>query len=181
MAVCGTSLDVGRHTALEECQEAVPISSAGHHGSAGCIYGPRWYTCACGAQQVTARINVSAFPAVTKRCIQGSITCMQRVVLRRESATIYLRHSIIRGHMPKTMKARLTQPLVRENGSHRPATWDEAMDRVAKAFRKSIDKKDPRDFGMFSCSKTTNELNYAAQKFVRTIMGTNNIDSCNRT
>jgi formate dehydrogenase major subunit len=106
---------------------------------------------------------------------------MQRVVLRRESATIYLRHSIIRGHMPKTMKARLTQPLVRENGSHRPATWDEAMDRVAQAFRKSIDKKDPRDFGMFSCSKTTNELNYAAQKFVRTIMGTNNIDSCNRT
>jgi predicted molibdopterin-dependent oxidoreductase YjgC len=83
-------------------------------------------------------------------------------------------------------KARLTQPLVRENdasenGSHRPATWDEAMDRVAQAFRKSIAKKDPRDFGMFSCSKTTNELNYAAQKFVRTIMGTNNIDSCNRT
>jgi predicted molibdopterin-dependent oxidoreductase YjgC len=83
--------------------------------------------------------------------------------------------------MPKPTKFRLTQPLVRDNGSHRPATWDEAMDRVAAAFRKSIDKKDPRNFGMFSCSKTTNELNYAAQKFVRTIMGTNNIDSCNRT
>jgi predicted molibdopterin-dependent oxidoreductase YjgC len=79
------------------------------------------------------------------------------------------------------MKTRLTQPLVRENGSHRPATWDEAMDHVAAAFRKSIAKKDPRDFGMFSCSKTTNELNYAAQKFVRSVMGTNNIDSCNRT
>jgi formate dehydrogenase major subunit len=78
-------------------------------------------------------------------------------------------------------KSRLTQPLVRENGSHRPATWDEAMDRVTAAFRKSIAKNDPRDFGMFSCSKTTNELNYTAQKFVRTVMGTNNIDSCNRT
>jgi predicted molibdopterin-dependent oxidoreductase YjgC len=78
-------------------------------------------------------------------------------------------------------KTRLTQPLVRDNGAHRPATWDEAMDRVAAAFRKSIAKNDPRDFGMFSCSKTTNELNYAAQKFVRGIMGTNNIDSCNRT
>jgi len=77
--------------------------------------------------------------------------------------------------------ARLTQPLVRENGVHRRATWDEAMDRVATAFRKSIAKNDPRDFGMFSCSKTVNELNYAAQKFVRSIMGTNNIDSCNRT
>ena len=83
--------------------------------------------------------------------------------------------------MPKSMQARLTQPLVWENGSHRPATWDEAMERVAAAFRKSIAKNDSRDFGMFSCSKTTNELNYAAQKFVRSVMGTNNIDSCNRT
>jgi predicted molibdopterin-dependent oxidoreductase YjgC len=83
--------------------------------------------------------------------------------------------------MAKPTKARLTQPLVRENGSHRAATWDEALDRVVAAFRKSIARKDPRDFGMFSCSKTTNELNYAAQKFVRSIMGTNNIDSCNRT
>jgi predicted molibdopterin-dependent oxidoreductase YjgC len=83
--------------------------------------------------------------------------------------------------MPGSMKTRLTQPLVRENRSHRPVTWDEAMDRVATAFRKSIAKNNPRDFGMFSCSKTTNELNYAAQKFVRSVMGTNNIDSCNRT
>jgi formate dehydrogenase (hydrogenase) len=83
--------------------------------------------------------------------------------------------------MSELMKARLTQPLVRDNGSHRPATWDEALNRVVAAFRKSIAKKDSRDFGMFSCSKTTNELNYAAQKFVRSVMGTNNIDSCNRT
>jgi formate dehydrogenase major subunit len=84
-----------------------------------------------------------------------------------------LKHSLTQG--------RLTQPLIRHNGSHRPATWEEAMDRVVMAFRKSIDKKDPRNFGMFSCSKTTNELNYIAQKFVRSVMGTNNIDSCNRT
>lgn len=84
--------------------------------------------------------------------------------------------------MPLQQKSRLTQPLVRENGVvHRPATWDEAMERVAAAFRTSISRNDPRDFGMFSCSKTTNELNYAAQKFTRCVMGTNNIDSCNRT
>jgi len=46
------------------------------------------------------------------------------------------------------MSVRLTQPLVRENGSHQPATWDEAMDRVAAAFRRSIEKKDPRSFGI---------------------------------
>jgi len=83
--------------------------------------------------------------------------------------------------MAISAKGRLTQPLVRENSGHRPATWDEALDLVTRAFRASIAKNDPRDFGMFSCSKTTNELNYAAQKFVRSIMGTNNIDSCNRT
>jgi predicted molibdopterin-dependent oxidoreductase YjgC len=83
--------------------------------------------------------------------------------------------------MRKTFKSRLTQPLILENGVHRPATWDEAIDRVVTAFRKSIAKNDPRDFGMFSCSKTINEVNYAAQKFVRSVMGTNNIDSCNRT
>jgi predicted molibdopterin-dependent oxidoreductase YjgC len=76
---------------------------------------------------------------------------------------------------------RLTQPLVRENGGHRPATWDEALDRVAQGFRAQIEKHGPRAFGMFSCSKTTNELNYVAQKFVRSVIGCNNIDSCNRT
>ena len=78
-------------------------------------------------------------------------------------------------------KARLTTPLIRENGGHREASWDEALDRVAQAFRRSIEKQDPRAFGMFSCSKTTNELNYITQKFVRSVIGSNNIDSCNRT
>ncbi len=78
-------------------------------------------------------------------------------------------------------KSRLTQPLIRANGSHRPATWDEALDRVAQSFQAAVQKRGPRSFGMFSCSKTTNELNFVAQKFVRSVIGTNNIDSCNRT
>jgi len=78
-------------------------------------------------------------------------------------------------------KDRLTAPLIRENGKHRPASWDEALDRVAAGFRAQIEKRGPRAFGMFSCSKTTNELNYVAQKFVRSVIGCNNIDSCNRT
>ena len=83
--------------------------------------------------------------------------------------------------MATQWQGRLTQPLVRENGTHRAATWDEALDRVAQAFGRVIEARDPRRFGMFSCSKTTNELNYVAQKFVRSVIGTNNIDSCNRT
>jgi formate dehydrogenase major subunit len=75
---------------------------------------------------------------------------------------------------------RLTQPLVRDGGRLRPATWDEALDRAAAGFA-SARARGPNAFGMFSCSKTTNEMNFMAQKFARSVMGSNNIDSCNRT
>jgi len=76
--------------------------------------------------------------------------------------------------------ARLTTPLVRDNGALRPASWDEALERAAAGFA-AARAKGPDAFGLFSCSKATNEMNYAAQKFTRQVMGTNNIDSCNRT
>jgi formate dehydrogenase major subunit len=78
-------------------------------------------------------------------------------------------------------KPRLTTPLVRRGGELQPATWDEALDRVASGFRAVVDEHGPSAFGLFSCSKSTNEMNYAAQKFARTALGSNNIDSCNRT
>ena len=76
---------------------------------------------------------------------------------------------------------RLTTPMVRDDGRLRPASWDEALDRAADGFRAVLDRHGPDGFGMFSCSKATNEMNYAAQKFIRTAIRSNNIDSCNRT
>ena len=76
---------------------------------------------------------------------------------------------------------RLTQPLIREGGVLRPATWDEALDRAATGLRQVVATHGPRAFGLFSCSKSTNETNFVAQKFARTVIGSNNIDSCNRT
>jgi formate dehydrogenase major subunit len=76
---------------------------------------------------------------------------------------------------------RLTQPMVRDNGSLRPASWEEALDRAAAGFAKARVADATKSFGIFSCSKTTNEMNFAAQKFARSVMGSNNIDSCNRT
>ncbi len=72
---------------------------------------------------------------------------------------------------------RLTTPLVRIDGELREASWDEALSRAAAGFATT----DGRSTGMFSCSKGTNEMNYVAQKFARTVLGTNNVDSCNRT
>jgi predicted molibdopterin-dependent oxidoreductase YjgC len=76
---------------------------------------------------------------------------------------------------------RLTQPLVRRNGELRPATWDEALDAAVAGFRRNIDQHGPDALGIFSCSKSTNEMNYLAQKLARVAFGSNNIDSCNRT
>ena len=81
----------------------------------------------------------------------------------------------------KNRHARLTRPLVRENGRLRPASWPEALERAADGFRRVTDEHGPEAFGLFSCSKTTNELNYLTQKFARTVIGSNNVDSCNRT
>ena len=78
-----------------------------------------------------------------------------------------------------TKHARLTTPLVRENGELREASWDEALDRAAAGFRSALDAGALT--GVFSCSKATNELNFATQKFARAALGTNNVDSCNRT
>jgi len=76
---------------------------------------------------------------------------------------------------------RLTEPLVRDKGKLRAASWDEALDRAAAGFKRELDATGPEGFGLFSCSKATNELNYASQKFSRVALRSNNIDSCNRT
>ena len=76
---------------------------------------------------------------------------------------------------------RLTEPLVRKNGALVPVSWDEALDAAAEGFRRNIERKGPDALGIFSCSKSTNEMNYLAQKLARVAFGTNNIDSCNRT
>ncbi|WP_159944050.1 MULTISPECIES: molybdopterin oxidoreductase family protein [unclassified Nocardiopsis] len=80
-----------------------------------------------------------------------------------------------------TLYDRLTQPLVREHGELRPATWPEALDRAAAGFRQGVERHGPNSFGMLSCARATNEMNFMAQKFTRAVIGTNNVDSCNRT
>lgn len=76
---------------------------------------------------------------------------------------------------------RITTPLIRRNGELVPASWDEALDAAAEGFRRNIEARGPNAIGTFSCSKSTNEVNFLAQKLSRVVFGTNNIDSCNRT
>ncbi len=78
-------------------------------------------------------------------------------------------------------KGRLTTPLIRSGGTLRHASGDEALDVAAAGFEKARQTDTTESFGMFSCSKASNEMNFLAQKFARQVMRTNNIDSCNRT
>ena len=81
----------------------------------------------------------------------------------------------------KERLTRLTEPMVRENGTLRAATWDEALDRAAAGLRAATSRNGGDGVGVFSCSKATNEMNFVAQKFARQILLSNNIDSCTRT
>lgn len=90
-------------------------------------------------------------------------------------------HARSRRRHAATPLPRLTTPLVRENGVLRRASWTEALDRAATGFAATVSRFGPDAVGMFSCSKATNEMNFVAQKFMRVVIGTNNIDSCNRT
>jgi len=77
--------------------------------------------------------------------------------------------------------SRLKTPLIRKAGKLVQATWEEAYEVIANGL--SSIKKDfgPEAITMFACARTTNESNYITQKFMRTAIGSNNIDGCNRT
>ena len=76
---------------------------------------------------------------------------------------------------------RLTEPMVRTDGVLRMATWDESLDRAAAGLQAASERNPGWGVGLFSCSKATNEMNFVAQKFMRQVLGSNNVDSCNRT
>ncbi len=74
---------------------------------------------------------------------------------------------------------RLTQPLVRENGRLVTAPWEEAFDRIERAFGGIVEEYGPDALYFFASSACTNEENYVVQKVARTL-GTNNVDNCAR-
>lgn len=76
---------------------------------------------------------------------------------------------------------RLRHPLIRRNGVLQQATWDEALSVVADRIKEVKSQYGSEAFGCLSSSRATNEMNFVAQKFMRQVLGSNNIDSCNRT
>jgi formate dehydrogenase alpha subunit len=88
---------------------------------------------------------------------------------------------------------RLTTPLIRRTpqapGQRTPAasaddwraaSWDEALDLVARRLLELRRQHGPGCVTMNACAKATNEDNYLLQKYLRSLIGTNNIDHCTR-
>lgn len=75
---------------------------------------------------------------------------------------------------------RLTQPLIRKNGELVESSWDEALDLVASKFSEIKKESGPDSLMSFSSAKCSNEENYLLQKFMRAVIGTNNVDHCAR-
>jgi len=75
---------------------------------------------------------------------------------------------------------RLRTPLIRKNGELEPATWDEAYDYLADKLTSIKNEFGADSIGGISSARCTNEENYLMQKFIRAVIGTNNIDSCAR-
>lgn len=76
--------------------------------------------------------------------------------------------------------SRLTKPLIRKNGELKEATWEEAYDYIAEKLSVTKKKHGPDSIAGFSSARVTNEENYIFQKFIRTVIGTNNVDHCAR-
>ncbi len=75
---------------------------------------------------------------------------------------------------------RLTKPLIRRGGQLVETSWEEALNYTAKRFFDIKAMYGPDAIAGFSCARATNEENYLMQKFMRTAIGTNNIDHCAR-
>src|SRR5271156_2465222 len=79
-----------------------------------------------------------------------------------------------------TNKDRLTKPLIREGDRFREATWDEALDLIARRFTEIKTAHGPDALAFIASSKCTNEEAFLMQKLARAVVGTNNVDNCSR-
>lgn len=75
---------------------------------------------------------------------------------------------------------RLRTPMIRTNGHFEEATWEEAYDHIAENLKRIKKDHGPDSIAGISSARCTNEENYLMQKFIRAVIGTNNIDCCAR-
>lgn len=76
---------------------------------------------------------------------------------------------------------RIKTPMKKVNGEWVETTWEDALSLVAERLSAIKEEYGPDAIAGFSSARTTNEDNFAFQKFMRAAIGTNNVDHCART
>jgi predicted molibdopterin-dependent oxidoreductase YjgC len=77
-------------------------------------------------------------------------------------------------------EGRLKKPLLSMDGSFKEVSWDEALDEVVTRLKKIKEESGPDSIAGLTSAKCTNEENYIFQKWMRAVIGTNNVDHCAR-
>ncbi|MFI8992566.1 formate dehydrogenase subunit alpha [Streptomyces sp. NPDC053542] len=133
-------------------------------------------------------------PATTTRTTCGycGVGCSLDVVTADNAVTAVLPardgpvnqgHACVKGrfaHGYLISPERLTRPLLRRDGRLEPVSWDEALGHAARGLRAAVDAGGPDAVAAISSARATNEENYLVQKFMRVVIGTNNVDNCSR-
>lgn len=82
---------------------------------------------------------------------------------------------------PQILTSRLKSPMIRKNGKLEEVSWDEAINFTASKLNEIKDKYGSDAIMGTGCARGSgNEANYVMQKFMRAVIGTNNIDHCAR-
>ncbi|WP_330300665.1 formate dehydrogenase subunit alpha [Streptomyces sp. NBC_00503] len=130
--------------------------------------------------------------AVRTTCGYCGVGCSLDVVVRDGDVAAVLPtrdgpvnrgHACVKGrfaHGYRLSPDRLTQPLMRRGNRLEPVEWDTAVRHVADRLSAAVHAAGPDAVAAISSARATNEENYLFQKFMRTVIGTNNIDNCSR-
>jgi predicted molibdopterin-dependent oxidoreductase YjgC len=70
--------------------------------------------------------------------------------------------------------------MVKKKGKFEKASWDDALELIAKRLGEVKQKHGADSIGVLASAKCTNEENFLLMKFARAVIGTNNIDHCAR-
>jgi len=125
--------------------------------------------------------TICGFCGVGCSLVMGSVdNKIVEVNPSHQEDTVNLSTLCVRGHFAHdflNVSERLTHPLIRRDGELLPATWDEALEIVAKKLIAIKKKHGPQSLAFIGSSKCTVEENYLFQKMARVVLGTNNVDN----
>ncbi len=167
---------------------------AGSFSEAGCVACGRCVQ-TCPTNAISDRYRSKSIQhdsSVVTTCTYCGVGCQLEVKLEDaqilaisgvEDAEVNQGHTCVKGRYAFGFvyhPDRLTSPLIKKNGVHVEVSWDEALDYISSRLEKIIAEDGPDAIAGISSARCTNEENYLMQKFMRAVIGTNNIDGCAR-